>query len=110
MSHIALDTLADEIRFCKGLGTARGLMFSPPRDLALVFLFRKTRRVSLHMFFVRFPIDVLYLDEIGTVLEIKRNFRPWSVYRPRCKCRSLIECPAGCTRDVQIGDVITFND
>ncbi len=32
---------------------------------------------SLHTCFVRFPIDVVFLDEQGAVLAIRRNLRPW---------------------------------
>jgi len=41
-----------------------GLMLSRrfPRGSALLFRLPKPCRYSIHMFFVRFPIDILYLD------------------------------------------------
>ena len=32
---------------------------------------------SVHTCFVRFPLDVVFLDDAGRVLSIRRNLRPW---------------------------------
>lgn len=34
---------------------------------------------SIHMFWMRFPINLLFLDREGVVVEIHPNVRPWSV-------------------------------
>jgi len=34
---------------------------------------------SIHMFFMRFPINLLFLDRDGVVVEIYRNVLPWTV-------------------------------
>lgn len=34
---------------------------------------------SIHMFGMRFSIDLLFLDQTGIVLEVRRDVRPWSV-------------------------------
>lgn len=33
---------------------------------------------SVHMCFMRFPIDVVYLDKKFTILKIVKNLRPWT--------------------------------
>ena len=33
---------------------------------------------SIHMCFMRFPIDVIYLDKNYTVLKVVKNLRPWT--------------------------------
>jgi uncharacterized membrane protein (UPF0127 family) len=50
---------------------------------------------SIHTFFMRFPIDVLFLDEAGSVLRAIREMRPWRLTRiyPRACC--VAELPAG---------------
>lgn len=32
---------------------------------------------SIHTFFMRFPIDVVFLDKNGVVLKIKHSLQPW---------------------------------
>lgn len=34
---------------------------------------------SIHMFFMRFPIDVIYADAGGRVLKLVRDIGPWKV-------------------------------
>lgn len=50
-----VDVLNNEIQWMKGL------MFSKPKTL--VFDFHRKRIVRLHMLFVFYPIDVIYLNE-----------------------------------------------
>lgn len=54
----------------------RGLMlYREPPPWGLLFL----RTSSIHMFWMRFPIDVLVLDRGGRILEVRENIRPWQV-------------------------------
>ncbi len=50
---------------------------------------------SIHTFFMRFPIDVLFLDQSGLVLRAIEHMRPWRLSRiyPRAAC--VAELPAG---------------
>jgi uncharacterized membrane protein (UPF0127 family) len=32
---------------------------------------------SIHTFFMRFPIDAIFLDRDGRVLKVRENLRPW---------------------------------
>lgn len=34
---------------------------------------------SIHMFFMHFPLDVIYLDKQFNVVKIVRNIKPWKV-------------------------------
>ena len=69
-------------KILKGIiSKAIGLMFSKKiTNIGYVFDFNKERRVDLHMFFVFFPIDVLFLDKNKRVVEIKENLTPFSIY------------------------------
>jgi len=54
---------------------------------------------SIHMFFMRFPIDVVYLDRDNRVKKIVASLKPWRVsWCPRA--RSVIEAPAGWAQEV----------
>lgn len=50
---------------------------------------------SIHMFFMRFPIDAVFIDEEHRVVRVVPMLTPWRVvpYVPRA--RSVIELPAG---------------
>ncbi len=34
---------------------------------------------SIHMFFMKFPIDVLFVGRDGRVLKVRENLRPWRI-------------------------------
>jgi uncharacterized membrane protein (UPF0127 family) len=51
---------------------------------------------SIHTFWMRFPIDVLYVDREGTVLRADRAMKPWRVGPLLVRHgRYVIELPAG---------------
>ncbi len=66
-----------------------GLMFSKRKNLIMVF--NKERKISLHNFFVFYPIDVLILDENKKIIEIKENFKPFTFWNSKNKGKYLIE-------------------
>ncbi|MBI5881422.1 DUF192 domain-containing protein [archaeon] len=90
--------LVEKHRVCRSAGSkARGLMFtneSAVKNSALVFEFNSERFQSMHMFFVFYPIDVLFLDERRKVVEMKKEFRPWQVYNAAKKAKYVIELPS----------------
>ena len=79
---------------------------SLPAGDALVFPGVK----AVHTHFVRFPIDVVFYDETGVVIDVAHELRPWrfSPYRP--KAAGVIELPAGTARSAktQSGDLLSF--
>jgi uncharacterized protein len=94
MSHFYLRNIVKEIKLCTTLlSKARGLMFTKKKDKALVFIYNKEELISLHMFFVFYPIDVLFLNREKEVIEIKENFRPSTGYMPKNRARYVIELP-----------------
>ncbi|MFP4118980.1 MAG: DUF192 domain-containing protein [Candidatus Woesearchaeota archaeon] len=75
---------------------ATGLMFRwPGADFAYIFPFSRDRRISVTMLFVFYPIDILFLDDDGVVIETKPGLKPFSHYVAKRKARSFIELPAG---------------
>jgi uncharacterized membrane protein (UPF0127 family) len=72
----------------------RGLMFR--RNFkTLFFKFAKPRRWSIHTFFLKFSIDVIFLDSNFFVIEVCRRLKPWCMYRPKKAARYIVELPAG---------------
>ena len=81
-------------------------MFSKRKNL--VFVFDKEVKESLHMFFVFYPIDVLFLDKDKRVVEIKRNFKPFKFYFPKNKAQYIIELAKDYQVNYSVGDELRF--
>lgn len=93
------------LRVCESpWSKACGLMFSTKNNL--VFKFKKDTSVPLHMFFVFFPIDVFYLNSKKQVIEVKKNFRPFTFYSPMKKARYVVEIPSPTV--IKLGDKFKF--
>ena len=61
---------------------------------------------SIHMWFMRFPIDAAFLDQEMRVLKIARNLRPWEMaFAPR-KTYCVLETAAGGLDPIQKGDML----
>lgn len=66
---------------------------------------------SIHTFFMRFSIDVLFLSKKNKVVKIIRNFKPWRLTRMYFKATKCIEFPDGSLpEDLNIGDEIEVRD
>jgi uncharacterized protein len=64
---------------------------------------------SIHMAFMRFPIDAVFLARDLTVLKVVRDLAPWRMASRR-RAHSVLELPAGtCERSgVREGDRLTI--
>lgn len=86
--------VADHVFFAKGFFTRLlGLMGQkhlPPKHCLVFYPCN-----GVHSFFMRFPIDVVYLDRNLKVVRVKQNFSPWRVDWPCLKARYVLELPAG---------------
>jgi uncharacterized membrane protein (UPF0127 family) len=63
---------------------------------------------GVHTFAMRFPIDVVYLDEEKTVVHLEQDLKPWRVAALRMQAASVIELPRNIlhTTGTSIGDEI----
>ena len=101
--------ISNNAKICKNIfSKSLGLIFS--KSKSLIFVFKKEKIVPLHMFFVFFSIDVLFLDKNKIVVEKKENFRPFSFYNPKNKSKFVIELPKGTIKNskTEIVDKIEF--
>ncbi len=99
------EKIVEEFTHCKSfLRKARGLMFSGKK--ILLFEFKGEKLTPLHMFFVFFSIDVLFIDKNKIVVEIKKDLRPFSFYFPKNKSKFIIEAPAGIVdnKKIELGE------
>lgn len=91
------------------LSRAIGLMFSP-NARPLLFIFSKEGKYPLHMWFVFFPIDVVFLDKEKKIVELKQGFLPFTLYAPKKKAKYILELPQGSIRKfkIKIGTKVKF--
>ena len=64
------------------------------------------RSPSIHMFFMRFAIDAVFVDGDGRVTKVVPNLKPWRVVWWARGARDCLELPAGAATKsgTQIGD------
>jgi uncharacterized protein len=72
-----------------GLGEGEGMLFRPAG--------------SIHMMFMRFPIDALFCDRELVVLGIERDLKPWKTAKRR-GAKVVVELAAGAAEGLQPGD------
>ena len=98
------------------LSQARGLMFrsSIPDGYALVMevgggllLFGGPSRQLVHMLFVRFSIDAVWL--VGNEVTRVERMHPWRSVA-MAKADRILELPAGAAADVEAGDTVLVKD
>lgn len=61
---------------------------------------------GVHMFFMRFPLDVLHLDRAGRVTHVVRGIKPWRLGPLRVGGWMAVELPAGAAASTRPGDQI----
>jgi hypothetical protein len=66
------------------------------------------RSPSIHMFFMRYAIDAVFVDGDDRVVRIVENLRPWRVVAWARGAKDCIELPAGSVRGTEttVGDLL----
>lgn len=63
---------------------------------------------SIHTFFMRLPIDAIFVAEDGRVVRVGRRLRPWRIGPIASGALYCIELPAGAARSTQPGHIIAL--
>ncbi len=83
----------------------KGLMFVDSMEGFDALLI--TRCNSIHNFFVRFPIDVIFLNSEFKVVKIIKSFKPWRVSGIYFSASQVLELPENTiTDEIQCGDYL----
>ena len=63
---------------------------------------------SIHMFFMRYAIDAVFVDEAGRVTRTAPSLRPWQVVWWARGARDCLELPVGriATSGTRVGDIL----
>ncbi|HZO81670.1 MAG TPA: DUF192 domain-containing protein [Candidatus Binataceae bacterium] len=79
-------------------GKSRGLLGRDALEADAGMLFEAGRWepfMWMHMMFMRFAIDIVFLDRRGVVIKINRNLRPWRFSSLVWGARRALELAAG---------------
>jgi uncharacterized membrane protein (UPF0127 family) len=106
---LELAVTADEV--------ASGLMFRPslPDNRGMLFLFDQPRLPSFWMKNMLIPLDLVFLDEAGVVVDVIADVQPCAAepcpnYPPSSPAQAVLEINAGSAtaHGIEIGTVIQF--
>ena len=103
------EMLAAQVENAKTFGARlKGLMFraslAPKQALLL------DPCPQIHTCFMRFNIDVVFLDKENRVVAVLENLKPWRMSQFYTQARRTLELPGGCLQNrVQAGDELIFN-
>ena len=89
-----------------------GLMFrrSIPQSYTMIFDMRWEQYIGIHMLFVPFPIDLVYLDKDRQIVD-QRHLRAWiGLANSRKPARYALEMPAGTIErcGLNVGDILEW--
>lgn len=89
----------------------RGLMFSKKLDKgkSLIFILDSESRFNsmIHMLFVFFPIDVVFLNSSKKVVDVRKAYPFVSFILPKFKSKYVLEMNAG-ENVLKVGDKVNF--
>ena len=106
--------LCERLEDAGGLGgQSRGLLGRDGLEPGTGMLFengRFTPMMWMHMFFMRFAIDIVFLGRGGKVVKVNRNLKPWRVSSMVFGAQVALELPAGAAEasGTEPGDQIRF--
>jgi uncharacterized membrane protein (UPF0127 family) len=83
----------------------KGLMGK--KDIDFAVLFENFKDSSMHTHFMRFTIDIYFLDENKIVFD-KVTLKPWKFYKPQKQAEYILETKKDLLK-IKIGDELEFN-
>lgn len=96
------------IRAAGFLARGRGLMMTAPLQKGGGLVLDPCN--SIHMFFMRYPLDVLFLDKDGAVVFMYKGIKPWRVGRIVRGAKLAVELPVGTidASQTEVGDTLVL--
>ena len=67
---------------------------------------------SIHTFFMRFPIDAIFIDSKGKVVRLYAHLKPNRLTRIQWDAKEVIEVPSGTIEQwkIHLGNILKFED
>jgi uncharacterized membrane protein (UPF0127 family) len=108
------DEIAINVEISKTLiSQMLGLMFRThlPADYAMIFVMKKPSSVGIHMLFMCFPVDIIFLNEKKKIVGLA-DLKPWTGHRYMKNIKYVIETKSGAIEryKISIGGQMEFLD
>lgn len=105
--------IAEVARTPSELSRGLGLRPSLATDRAMLFVFPASEYQGIWMKDMRFPIDILWLDDTGEVADAREEVAPETfpkIFVPSRKSRFVIELSSGTVKKtgVKVGEIVKF--
>ncbi len=97
------------------ISLTKGLMFKETGSLLMDF--GKECTPAVWTLFMKFPIDILFIDSKKRIVDMQLNAEPisfnprtWRIYRPKSACRFVLELEGGVAGKLELkeGDKLSF--
>ncbi|MGE3076119.1 MAG: DUF192 domain-containing protein [Dehalococcoidia bacterium] len=112
MKQVLIDgiPLVSDLRVANNVfARTRGLMFASPLQPGEGLEIRPCN--SIHMMFMRFPIDVVFFNKAGEVVKVATRVPRWrGLSFGGRKAAGVLELPAGAATNVAVGDQLVWCD
>ena len=105
------ESLGDRIRWANTRWLRlRGMLGRPEPGPGEGLLIEPSRGV--HMFWMKYPLDIVFLDPDGTVVALYPELRPWARSRVHREARYALELRAGTieAKGIQEGDQLRWRE
>ncbi|MBP7088852.1 MAG: DUF192 domain-containing protein [Candidatus Omnitrophica bacterium] len=85
-----------------------GLMFKKFMDKEEVLIFKHAS--SIHTCFMRFPIDIVFLNKEMRIIRICKAVKPWrAVFCPGSLFTLEFPSPAACGKSLELGNILELS-
>jgi uncharacterized protein len=109
LNHTRGCALGGRVRLADTLvNRSRGFLFRAPPALGEGILLSPCKAV--HMFGMRFPLDIVFISDDGRVVAVYPNLKPWRSTRFHGSARYALELPAGTIHATRtaVGDSLSW--
>ena len=67
---------------------------------------------SIHMFFMKFPIDAIFTNKKGEILYLLNSIKPWHISKIVVGAKTVIELPAETLKNnhIKVGDIVKIHE
>ena len=78
------------------------------KNEGVLLSFPAEQKIDLHMLFVFYPLDLVWINGSGKIVHIERGVKPFVSYVNGVRAQSVLEVNAGAARDFTVGDLLTI--
>lgn len=101
--NITINNKKYYIKNCKTFSSRLlGLMFK--KNISYGCYFKKCK--SIHTFFMKENIDIIFLDKSGQIIDIKENIKPYKIITSKKNTYSILELPSNLGKHFKINETL----